>query len=154
MDEEYCLGIRLVLPLLAQGPPPPPPSPGHPVKANFNNVIKLNAYVDNWCMININGNLPAVDQIEFLPHNVVSVNVLPTYPMTIAVLSQRKCRPQHRPRIWTNIGDAGFILKLSDGAVTSSKWKAKNFFKGPLNGDTKSPKVPPSYSSQLVCTGF
>ncbi len=137
----FVWGICLLLPLLAQGPPPPPPGPGQPIKANFNNVIKLNAYADNWCMIYINGKLAAVDQIEFLPHNVVSVKVLPTYPMTIAVLAKDNADPNTGLEYGTNIGDAGFILKLSDGTVTNSNWKAKNFFKGPLNGDTKNPKV-------------
>ena len=45
----------------AQGPAP------SLAKATFANVIKLNAYVDNWCMVYINGKLAAVDQIEFLP---------------------------------------------------------------------------------------
>ena len=40
-----------------------------------------------------------------------------------------------------HIGDAGLIIKFSDGTVTNAKWKAKNFFKGPLNGDVKNPKV-------------
>ncbi len=52
--------------LFAQGPPPPP-GQGGITKANFSNVLKLNAYADNWCMIYINGKLAAVDAIEFLP---------------------------------------------------------------------------------------
>jgi len=40
-----------------------------------------------------------------------------------------------------HIGDAGLILKFADGTVTNAKWKAKSFFKGPLNGDVKNPKV-------------
>lgn len=69
------------------------------------------------------------------------MKVLPTYPLTIAVLAKDNADPSTGLEYGTNIGDTGFILKLSDGAVISSKWKAKNFFKGPLNGDAKNPKV-------------
>lgn len=111
------------------------------VKANFNNVLKLNAYADNWCMIYINGKLAAVDQIEFLPHNVVTVSVLPIYPMTIAVLARDNADPKTGMEYGTQIGDAGFILKFSDGTVTNANWKVKTFFKGPLDRDTKNPRV-------------
>lgn len=110
-------------------------------KANLNNLIQLSAYVDNWCLIYINGKLAAVDQVEFLPHNVISVKVLPTYPMTIAVLAKDNADPKTGLEYGTQIGDAGFILKLSDGTVTSSAWKVKTFFEGPLNRDTANPKV-------------
>ena len=121
--------------LSAQGP-----APG-PTKATFSNVIKLNAYVDNWCLVYINGKLAAADQIEFLPHNMISVNVLPIYPMTIAVLAKDNADPKTGLEYGTQIGDAGFILKLSDGTVTSAAWKAKVFFRGPLNRDIANPKV-------------
>ena len=32
-------------------------APAQVTKATFANVVKLNAYVDNWCMIYINGKL-------------------------------------------------------------------------------------------------
>ena len=121
---------------VAQAPPP-----AGITKATFANVLKLNAYADNWCMIYINGKLAAVDQIEFLPHNVVAANILPIYPMTIAVLAKDNADPKTGLEYTTQIGDAGFILKLSDGTVTNSTWKVKTFFKGPLNRDTANPKV-------------
>ena len=111
------------------------------IRPTFNNVLKLNAYADNWCMVYINGKLAAADQIEFLPHNVVTVSVLPTYPMTIAVLAKDNADPKTGMEYGTQIGDGGFILKLSDGTVTSSAWKVKTFFKGPLNRDTRNPRV-------------
>ena len=40
-----------------------------------------------------------------------------------------------------HIGDGGFIIKFADGTVSNATWKAKSFFKGPLNHDTKNPKV-------------
>ena len=128
----------------AQGPPPPgpmPPGQGGLIKASFSNVLKLNAYADNWCMIYINGKLVAVDSIEFLPHNVVSVNILPIYPMTIAVIAKDNADPKTGLEYGTQIGDAGFILKLADGTVTSSAWKAKSFFTGPLNRAITNPQV-------------
>ena len=45
-------------------------------------------------MIYIKGKLTAVDAIEFLPHNVISVNILPSYPMTIAVLAKDNADPK------------------------------------------------------------
>jgi hypothetical protein len=30
---------------------------------------------------------------------------------------------------------------MGDGTVTSAKWKAKSFFHGPINEDTRNPKV-------------
>lgn len=110
-------------------------------KPNMANTIKLNAYADNWCLIYINGKLAGVDQVEFLPHNVVSVTVLPSYPMTIAVLAKDNADPKTGLEYTNQIGDAGFILKLSDGTVTNANWKVKTIFKGPLNRDTANPKV-------------
>lgn len=126
----------MVLP--AQGPPRPDPNL---IKPTLNNTIKLNAYADNWCMIYINGKLMATDSIEFLPHNVISVSILPSYPMTIAVLAKDNADPKTGLEYGTQIGDAGFSLKLSDGTVTSSAWKVKTFFKGPLNRNITNPQV-------------
>lgn len=111
------------------------------IKATMANTVKLNAFVDNWCLIYINGKLAAVDQIEFLPHNVVSVNILPSYPMTIAVLAKDNGDPKTGLEYTNQIGDGGFILKLGDGTITSAAWKVKTIFKGPLNRDTINPKV-------------
>ena len=116
------------------------PGPGV-IRATVDNTVRLNAWADNWCLIYINGKLAAADQIEFLPHNVISVTVLPTYPMTIAVLAKDNADPKTGMEYGNSIGDAGFILKLSDGTITSSSWKVKTFFKGPLNSDTRNPRV-------------
>ena len=132
-------GLAIAFHILAQGPPPP--ANPNLIKATFANTLKLNAYADNWCIIYINGKLAAVDQIEFLPHNVVSVNILPIYPMTIAVLAKDNADPKTGLEYGTQIGDAGFILKLADGTVSSTAWKAKNFFKGPLNRIISNPQV-------------
>ncbi len=48
-------------------------------KPQMSDTIKANMYADNWFMLYINGELVAVDSIKFIPHNVISVDILPTY---------------------------------------------------------------------------
>ncbi|MBB5036726.1 YHYH protein [Prosthecobacter dejongeii] len=137
-------------------PPPPPPDrrerpnrkggsknadSGGLIKPNLTDTMKLNVYADNWFMLYVNGRLVAVDSIQFTPHNVVSVNFLPEYPMTLAVLAKDNADPKTGLEYGTNIGDGGFILKFADGTVTNASWKAQNFFTGPLNQETKNPRV-------------
>lgn len=69
--------------------PPPQRRPGGGkggppglVKPTIADTTKLNVYADNWFMLYVNGRLVAVDPIQFTPHNVVSVDFLPEYPMT------------------------------------------------------------------------
>jgi hypothetical protein len=111
------------------------------IKPTIAHTISLNAYADNWCAIFINGKLVAADSIDFLPHNQISVKILPEYPMTIAVLAKDNADPATGLEYGNQIGDAGFILKLGDGTVTSAKWKAKAFFTGPLNSNVAKPQV-------------
>ena len=111
------------------------------VKPSIDDTIRLNVYADNWFMLYVNGRLVAVDSIPFTPHNVVSVDFLPEYPMTIAVLAKDNADPKTGLEYGSSIGDGGFILKFADGTVTNATWKAKNFFHGPVNGDTANPKV-------------
>jgi phosphatidylethanolamine-binding protein (PEBP) family uncharacterized protein len=134
-------------------PAPPPPTAAEPkkgggkggppglVKPSIADTMKLNVYADNWFMLYVNGRLVAVDSIQFTPHNVVSVDFLPEYPMTLAVLAKDNADPKTGMEYGTSIGDGGFILKFADGTVTNATWKAKNFFHGPVNGDTANPKV-------------
>ncbi len=111
-------------------------------KAQMADTIKADIYADNWFMLYVNGELVAVDSIKFIPHNVVSVDILPSYPMTIAVMAKDNADPKTGMEYAnTNIGDAGFILKFGDGTVTNAQWKAKKFSWGPINGDTKNPRV-------------
>lgn len=44
----------------------------------MNDAIKANVYADNSFMLYINGELVAVDSISFVPHNVISVDILPS----------------------------------------------------------------------------
>jgi hypothetical protein len=117
------------------------PDPSGLIKPSIDDTMRLNVYADNWFMLYVNGRLVAVDPIQFTPHNVVSVDFLPEYPMTIAVLAKDNADPKTGLEYRTRIGDGGFILKFADGTVTNGTWKAKNFFKGPLHGDTKNPQV-------------
>lgn len=111
------------------------------IKPDLRDTMKASVYADNWFSLYINGKLVAVDSIDFLPHNVVQVDLLPEYPMTIAVLAMDNADPKTGCEYGTSIGDGGFILKFADGTVTDATWKAKAFFTGPIGGDTRNPKV-------------
>ena len=111
-------------------------------KPQIADTIRANVYADNTFQLYLNGELVAVDSIAFIPHNVISVDILPKYPLTIAVLARDNADPQTGMEYAnTNIGDAGFILKFSDGTVTNSSWKVKCFSHGPVGGDTRNPRV-------------
>jgi len=119
-----------------------PPSGNKPlIKPALSDTTRANIYADNWFVLYINGKLTAVDSIDFLPHNVVSVDILPEYPMTLAVMAKDNADPNTGLEYGDHIGDAGFILKFADGTVTNASWKAKSYFKGPLNRDVANPKV-------------
>lgn len=113
-----------------------------PRKPRISDTIKANVYADNAFKLYINGELVAVDSIGFVPHNVVSVDVLPAYPMTIAAMGIDNADPKTGMEYAnTNIGDGGFILKFGDGTMTNATWKSKTFSWGPIDGDTKNPRV-------------
>ena len=111
------------------------------IKPSIADTMKLNVYADNWFILYVNGRLVAVDPIQFTPHNVVSVDFLPEYPMTIAVMAKDNADLKTGLEYGTSIGDGGFILKFGDGTGTDATWKAKSFFRGPLDHDTANPKV-------------
>ncbi|EMI25904.1 hypothetical protein [Rhodopirellula europaea] len=121
------------LPAAAQAPPRKP---------RIDDTIRANVYADNSFKLYINGELVAVDSIPFVPHNVVSVDVLPAYPMTIAVMGIDNADPKTGMEYAnTSIGDGGLILKLGDGTVTNATWKAKKISWGPIHGDVKNPRI-------------
>ena len=136
-----------------QDPPPPPrrggkggrggkgPPQDGVVKPSMSDTVHGAAYADNWFMMFINGKQVAVDSIDFLPHNVVQLDILPEYPMTIAVLAKDNADPATGCEYGRQIGDGGFILKFADGTVTDARWKAKCFMHGPIDRDTANPKV-------------
>ncbi len=117
-----------------------PPQDGI-VKPDMSDTIRVAGYADNWFAMYINGKLVAVDSIDFLPHNVVAIDILPEYPMTIAVIAKDNADPKTGCEYGRSIGDAGLILKFADGTVTDASWKAKCFFHGPIDGKTDDPKV-------------
>jgi len=137
-----CFGVTLIAFAQRSEDRPPPSAGGKVRKPSMNDTIKANMYADNWFMMYINGELVAVDSIKFIPHNVISVDMLPSYPMTIAVMAKDNADLKSGMEYAnTNIGDAGFILKFGDGTVTNATWKAKQFSKGPIDRDTKNPRV-------------
>jgi hypothetical protein len=111
------------------------------IKPQMSDTLHVEVYADNWFALFINGNLVAVDSIPFTPHNVVRFDILPEYPMTIAVLAKDNADPKTALEYGDHIGDGGLIIKFSDGTVTNATWKAKSFFHGPLHGDAAHPTV-------------
>jgi hypothetical protein len=111
-------------------------------KPQMSDTIRANIYADNSFMLYINGELVAVDSIAFVPHNVIAIDFLPSYPMTIAVVAKDNFDPKTGMEYAnTNIGDGGFILKFSDGTVTNGDWKSKKISWGPIDRDTKNPHI-------------
>ena len=110
-------------------------------KPGMSDTIKGSVYVDNWFMMYINGKLVAVDPVDFLPHNQVSIDILPEYPMTIAILAKDNADPKTGLEYGNHIGDAGMIVKFADGTVSNAQWKTKVLFTGPLDKDVRNPHV-------------
>jgi len=105
-------------------------------------IITGTVFADNWFQMYINGELVAVDGIRFTPHNVISVDLVQSYPMVIAVMAKDFGDPETGLEYDnTRIGDGGFILKFSDGTATNGTWKAQKFFWGPLDGNIANPQV-------------
>ena len=137
----FVLAASFLCGLCASGHAQAQPA-GRVRKPAIADTIRANVYADNWFMLYINGELVAVDSIAFIPHNVISVDILPSYPMTIAVMAKDNADPKTGMEYAnTNIGDGGFILKFGDGTVTDASWKAKAFSHGPVDGDTRNPRV-------------
>jgi hypothetical protein len=111
------------------------------IKPSMADTVHVDVYADNWFAMFINGELVAVDSIKFTPHNVQSYDILPEYPMTIAVIAKDNADWKTGMEYGDHIGDGGFMVKFSDGTVSNAKWKAMNFFKGPLNHDARNPVV-------------
>jgi hypothetical protein len=138
-----CVALLGLTILAVAQRPGEPPGPQRKVrKPGMSDTIKANIYADNWFILYVNGELVAVDSIKFIPHNVISVDLLPTYPMTIAAMARDNADPKTGMEYAnTNIGDGGFILKFGDGTVTDARWKARAFSRGPIERDTKNPRV-------------
>ncbi|MEM9367568.1 MAG: hypothetical protein AAGD07_16370 [Planctomycetota bacterium] len=137
MKEAFSIAVIATFAVISTADAQQPPR-----KPRIEDTVRANVYADNAFKLYINGELVAVDSIAFVPHNVVSVDVLPAYPMTIAVMGIDNADPVTGMEYAnTNVGDGGFILKLGDGTVTNASWKAKAFSWGPINGDTKNPRV-------------
>lgn len=140
------LGYSAFLPSRATaGEPRRGPPGGHRlIKPTIADTVRGHVYADNWFMLYLNGRPVAIDPIDFLPHNVVSFDFLPEYPLTIAVLAKDNADPRTGLEYGTQIGDGGFILKFADGTVTNASWKVRVFSRGPLDRDIVNPRVEPT----------
>jgi hypothetical protein len=98
---------------------------------------------DNYFEMYVNGKLVSVDNTPYTPFNSAIVKFKVKRPYTIVILGVDweehlglgmelfpSAGPKKNP--W-HPGDGGVILKLSDGTVTDSSWKAQNFYIAPLN---------------------
>jgi len=105
-------------------------------------TITATVYADNWFEMYVNGRRVAVDPIRFRPHNVVTFELVPEYPMTIAIRAEDNADSRTGMEYDdTQIGDGGFALRLSDGTVTDASWRARCFSRGPVGGDVQNPRV-------------
>jgi len=77
-----CLAAGLWTAAAASAPQQAPPK-GKMRKPQMTDTVRANVYADNNFQLYINGELTAVDSISFIPHNVVSVDILPRYPVPI-----------------------------------------------------------------------
>jgi hypothetical protein len=106
-------------------------------------VITGYIVADNYFEMYVNGKLVAVDNTPYTPFNSAIVKFKVKRPYTIAILAVDweehlglgmelfpRFGPKQNP--W-HPGDGGVILKLSDGTVTDSSWKAQSFYIAPLN---------------------
>ncbi len=115
-----------------------PPRPNRERRAS----IPVAVYADNWFELHINGRLVAIDPIEFTPHNVVRFEIVPDYPMTIAVQARDFADPKTGLEYeGTNIGDGGFIMSIGDSIVTDEDWKVRTIHHGPIGRDMSRPRV-------------
>ena len=104
--------------------------------------VPVTVYADNWFELFINGRLVAVDPIEFIPHNLVRFEIVPEYPMTIAVQVRDFADPETGlEHDGTRIGDGGFIMVIGDTIVTDGKWRVRTIHHGPIDGDLQRPRV-------------
>src|SRR5690349_21194194 len=96
-----------------QGQPgdrPRPPKTGDNkglIKPKMEDTIKANIYADNWFCMYVNNKLVCVDSIDFIPHNVMSIDLLPQYPMTIAIMARDNADPKTGLEYGDHIGDGG-----------------------------------------------
>jgi hypothetical protein len=98
---------------------------------------------DNYYEMYVNGKLVSVDNTPYTPFNSAIVKFKVKRPYTIAIMGVDwdehlglgmelfpSSGPKQNP--W-HPGDGGLIVKLSDGTVTDSSWKAQSFYIAPLN---------------------
>jgi hypothetical protein len=93
-------------------------------------------YADNYFEFFVNGELIAVDPVDFTPHQAVGVSFqvpLGTTP-TYAILASDFATNSGYEYTMTNnpqLGDGGLIASFSDGTVTGDSWKCFTVLYGP-----------------------
>jgi hypothetical protein len=105
-------------------------------------VVTGYVVADNYYEMYVNGRLVSVDNTPYTPFNSAIVRFRVRRPYTIAFLLVDweehlglgmelfpLTGPDRNP--W-HPGDGGLILRLSDGTVTDSTWKAQSFYIAPL----------------------
>ena len=104
--------------------------------------VTANVYADNWFEMHVNGRLVAVDSIEFTPHNVVSFEIVPEYPMTIAIRARDFADPETGLEYdGTNIGDGGLIVSIDGVVVSDDAWRVRTIHHGPIDSNMNRPRV-------------
>lgn len=92
---------------------------------------------DNYFELYVNGKLVGVDAVPFTPFNSTFVKFKAKRPIKYAI---KLVDWEENLGIGSelsggdayHVGDGGFIAKFSDGASTSSAWKAQTFYISPL----------------------
>jgi len=98
-------------------------------------VITAQIFDDNYYELYINGKFVARDSISFVPFSSTAVRFKAAYPITVAVhLGDWETHYGVGMEYANyNVGDAGFIARFDNGAVTDSDWKVLPVYIAPLD---------------------
>lgn len=98
-------------------------------------VVTAHIFGDNYYELYINGQFIARDRISFVPFNSTAVRFRVSYPITVAVHMADWETHFGVGLEYDNfrVGDAGFIARFDNGAVTSSDWKVLPVYIAPLD---------------------
>lgn len=98
-------------------------------------VITAELFGDNYFELYINGQFVARDSISFVPFNSTAVRFQASYPITVAVhmADWETHYGVGMEYASFNVGDAGFIARFDNGAVTNAEWKVLPVYISPLD---------------------
>jgi len=93
------------------------------IKPEMSDTITATVYADSWFAMYINGKFVAIHPIDFLPHNVVKFDVLPEYPMTIAIVAKDNAEPRTGYEYGNRVGDAALLssFRMERSAMRTGK---------------------------------